>query len=218
MGIYLLSYGISFDELRQSFASKDARLFQKILYSEEFVNYAAQGRAGHVPVKEAIWQIIYGEKYNEHSAGSYGYALICICSVVGIDLSGASSIKITYETDLIDEYLASDFGVEGVDCYDDLCVGGIDLGLPPVEDFPGIGILQTAGITALHQQLKHVIISGEQVEALLANRSERGDAYQGIGDGEAALAQWELARAQTPEDDGLLARLANQYEAAGRYA
>ena len=45
-----------------------------------------------------------------------------------------------------------------------------------------------------------------------------GDAYAGLGDSKSALAQWELARAETPEDDGLLARLANQYEAAGRFA
>jgi tetratricopeptide (TPR) repeat protein len=51
-----------------------------------------------------------------------------------------------------------------------------------------------------------------------ARRIAVGDAYQGIGDSESALAQWELARADAPEDDGLLARLANQYEAAGRYA
>lgn len=44
-----------------------------------------------------------------------------------------------------------------------------------------------------------------------------GDAYLGQGNRDFALAQWEMALADLPEDDGLLARLANNYEAAGRY-
>jgi tetratricopeptide (TPR) repeat protein len=44
-----------------------------------------------------------------------------------------------------------------------------------------------------------------------------GDAYLGLGDRAAALAQWELALADLPDDDGLLIRLANNYEAVGRY-
>jgi tetratricopeptide (TPR) repeat protein len=45
-----------------------------------------------------------------------------------------------------------------------------------------------------------------------------GDAYLGKGDMAAAVTQWEAALAADPKNDGLLARLANQYEAAGRYA
>jgi tetratricopeptide (TPR) repeat protein len=44
-----------------------------------------------------------------------------------------------------------------------------------------------------------------------------GDAYVGKGDASSALAQWELALPGAPKDDALLARLANQYEALGRY-
>jgi tetratricopeptide (TPR) repeat protein len=51
-----------------------------------------------------------------------------------------------------------------------------------------------------------------------ARRVALGDAYLGLGDRASALAQWELALEDLPEDDGLLARLANSYEAEGRYA
>ena len=44
-----------------------------------------------------------------------------------------------------------------------------------------------------------------------------GDAYLGKGDASSALAQWEQALTGAPKDDALLARLANQYEALGRY-
>ncbi len=50
-----------------------------------------------------------------------------------------------------------------------------------------------------------------------ARRVALGDAYAGLEEAEAARAQWELALAETPADDTLLARLANGYEAAGLY-
>ncbi len=51
-----------------------------------------------------------------------------------------------------------------------------------------------------------------------ARRVAVGDAYLGKGNTAAAIGQWETALAANPDDDGLLARLANQYEAAGRFA
>jgi len=51
-----------------------------------------------------------------------------------------------------------------------------------------------------------------------ARRVALGDAYLGKGDAASAVSQWETALATDPTDDGLLARLANLYEAAGRYA
>jgi tetratricopeptide (TPR) repeat protein len=44
-----------------------------------------------------------------------------------------------------------------------------------------------------------------------------GDAYFGLNRRDDALQQWERALKDLPDDDGLLARLANNYEAAGRY-
>lgn len=51
-----------------------------------------------------------------------------------------------------------------------------------------------------------------------ARRVALGDAYLGLGDHPAALTQWELALQDLPLDDPLLARLANSYQAVGRYA
>jgi tetratricopeptide (TPR) repeat protein len=50
-----------------------------------------------------------------------------------------------------------------------------------------------------------------------ARRAAMGDAYAGLQDSANARAQWALALAETPNDDTLLARLANSYEAAGMY-
>src|SRR5688572_22151761 len=51
-----------------------------------------------------------------------------------------------------------------------------------------------------------------------ARRVALGDAYLGRGDHPAALTQWELALNDLPLDEPLLARLANSYQAVGRYA
>jgi tetratricopeptide (TPR) repeat protein len=50
-----------------------------------------------------------------------------------------------------------------------------------------------------------------------AKRIALGDAYLGQGNRIEALAQWELVLKDAPDDDGLLVRLANTYEALGRY-
>jgi tetratricopeptide (TPR) repeat protein len=50
-----------------------------------------------------------------------------------------------------------------------------------------------------------------------ARRIALGDAYTGLGDTTSAVDQWEQALADQPGDDALLARLANSYEALGRY-
>lgn len=180
MGLYLFSYGVDIDKVKQVFASKDAQIFHAIRNTETFIRYAEQDSAGDLTTEEALRQIIYGEEYNKQSAHSYGYALICICNYLGVDLTGNSAIRITYVTDLIDEYLLSDFGVEGIDCYFDLCVGGIDLGLPPNEGFPEMGILQKEDIEMLYNQLNHIDITDKQIEELLDERAEKGEAYEGI--------------------------------------
>lgn len=68
------------------------------------------------------------------------------------------------------------------------------------------------------EAIRHLFIAAALDGWTTARRVALGDAYLGKGDNNAALAQWEAALAADPNDDGLLARLANQYEAAGRYA
>jgi tetratricopeptide (TPR) repeat protein len=51
----------------------------------------------------------------------------------------------------------------------------------------------------------------------VTRRIALGDAYLGQDDLPGAIAQWEQALAESPEDDALLVRLARNYEASGRY-
>jgi tetratricopeptide (TPR) repeat protein len=65
--------------------------------------------------------------------------------------------------------------------------------------------------------IRHLTLAASQDGWTPTRRVALGDAYAGLEDVENARAQWELALAETPDDDALLARLANSYEAAGLY-
>lgn len=65
--------------------------------------------------------------------------------------------------------------------------------------------------------IRHLFIAVALDGWTTARRIALGDAYLGKGDAHSALDQWEAALVADPKNDGLLARLANQYEAASRY-
>lgn len=183
MGIYILSYGVELPALKRAFSSKNEVLLQAVCATETFAGYAAQDFPGAVPTAEALRQIIYGEPYDYQSAHSYGYALICLCDYVGVDLTGDSDFKLGYVTDLVDKYLASDFAVDDVDCAIDLFAETPDLNLPPIDDFPGIGILLAAEIQSLYSQLSPIVITDARIDELLSGDLEdekRGHAYEAI--------------------------------------
>jgi tetratricopeptide (TPR) repeat protein len=82
--------------------------------------------------------------------------------------------------------------------------------------------LYRAGIAHISAQnfdlaARHLLVSAALDGWTPTKRTALGDAYLGLGQREVALAQWELALEDAPEDDGLLVRLANNYEALGRY-
>ncbi len=89
---------------------------------------------------------------------------------------------------------------------------------------PYSGVAQhRAGLAAISAERFDVAIRFLKAAAALdgwtaTRHTALGDAYFGQGNTKSALAEWEMALAASPEDDALLVRLANNYEAAGRYA
>ena len=84
---------------------------------------------------------------------------------------------------MVDEYLVSDFAIEGFACAEDLLAETPDLGLPPIVDFPAVGMLSAAEIQSLHHLLAPIGITGAQIGSLLAGGSddeEKGIAYEVI--------------------------------------
>lgn len=79
-----------------------------------------------------------------------------------------------------------------------------------------------AGLADISAQLFEPAIrrlrrAGDLLGWNMALRVALGDAYLGYGDRAAAVEQWELALSDLPADRALLTRLANNYEALGRY-
>jgi tetratricopeptide (TPR) repeat protein len=83
-------------------------------------------------------------------------------------------------------------------------------------------VVYRAGLADISAQKYESAIERIQAAAALdgwtpARRIALGDAFLGSGDRPQALEQWELALQNLPADDNLLVRLANNYEAEGRY-
>jgi tetratricopeptide (TPR) repeat protein len=81
---------------------------------------------------------------------------------------------------------------------------------------------QRAGLAAISagrfsDAIRYLSRAADQDGWTPARRVALGDAYAGLQDVASARTQWELALAEAPDDDALLARLANSYEAAGMY-
>jgi tetratricopeptide (TPR) repeat protein len=66
--------------------------------------------------------------------------------------------------------------------------------------------------------IRHISAAAELDGWTYTRHTALGDAYSGLGQVEAALAEWELALAENSQDQDLLARLATNYERAGRYS
>jgi len=88
---------------------------------------------------------------------------------------------------------------------------------------PYVGLIAyRAGLAEISAQrfdaaVRHLLISAALDGWTPAKRIAVGDAYLGLGDRASALKHWVFALEARPEDDGVLARLANSYEAAEQY-
>lgn len=185
MGLYIFSYGVDLQQVRQLFASKDEAAFQAIQATDTFDNYADQDSDDSVSTEEALRQIIYGEPYDAQSAESYGYALICICDYVGVNLSDDGiDFKLGYVTDLLDEYLGSDFDVPDFLATNTFFDGDLNLGLPVIEDTPIIGVMPDADLDMLHQGLQSFSTTDEEIAKWLKSSTrqeeDKGVAYETI--------------------------------------
>ncbi|MFV0331833.1 MAG: hypothetical protein ACK5KL_18750 [Dysgonomonas sp.] len=174
MGYYIFSYGIDFKEVQNSFNSKDQSLFDKILESEVFDTYASQDFDGCITTKEALQNIILGEPYKDNNAHVYGYAFISICAYLGKSVPAGQEIKLGYETDLINKYLSTDFGVE-TEIENILFEDTPALGLPKIEDWPLSGIMRRQELTALQTRLSPIEITDEQIEDLWDGEEEEDE-------------------------------------------
>jgi hypothetical protein len=179
MGYYIFSYGINTNKIQAAIGSKDDNLYNEILDTETFKNYSSQDFKGHITTGEALEHLIFGKPYNTSSAHAYWYAFITLCSYLGESLDGTHEIKMGYETDLINQYLKSDFGVN-ITIEEVLINGGDIFGLPAIQDWPLSGLLNRTTLIALQSKFNAINITDEMLEKLFEEDDEKEMAYDSI--------------------------------------
>lgn len=174
MGYCIFSFAADIDRVRKVFDSHNSLLFEQIQSNEVFKNYASQDSRNHISTKEALRHIINGEPYRRHSAHAYWYALISIIASLGHQLPYNQDIEIDSESELIDDYLKSDFGVETT-IAEMLLNNFPDLGLPNVATFPLAGAIAASDINKLNHKLQDVVVCDNEIELLWHTESEKDE-------------------------------------------
>jgi len=186
MGYYIFSYSIDAEQVKQTIGSIDQALFDAVVQTEEFQCYADQDFDGHTRSRQALEHLILGKrfsllrKYNKTSAHAYWYAFISICAYLGEKLPSTHDMKLSYETDLINEYLKSDFGIDVQ--IEELMLSGEEgfFGLPQVSDWPLCGLWPSEKLLELRELFAPVTIADDELRRLAEEDDEKEMAYDSI--------------------------------------
>ena len=177
MGYYIFTYGIKTAEIKAVFDSKNEALLQKVKANDVFQNYAEQNQE----TSQALIDIIMGNPYSLEGY-HYGYAFIGICAALGETLPQTQEIKLGYETDLINQVIAEDYGIE-IDIETELFPTDYadPFPLPLIADFPMIDLLDKKRLEHLASLLAKVHKTESEIEAMLdGDDGEKGFAYEAI--------------------------------------
>ena len=179
MGYYMFAYGVKTPEIKAVFGSKDEALLQKVKANDTFKNYADEDDDNET--SKALTDIIIGNQYDEEGY-IYGYAFIGICAALGETLPKTQEIKLGYETDLINQVIAEDYGIE-IDIETELFPADYadPFPLPLIADFPMIDLLDKKRLEHLASLLAKVHKTESEIEAMLdGDDGEKGFAYEAI--------------------------------------
>lgn len=179
MGYNIFSYGINSNRIQASIGSKDNNLYNRILATDTFELYSSQDFKDHTTTREALDHLIFGKPYNNRSAHAYWYAFIALCALLGESLPATHEINLGYETDLINGYLESDFGLK-MTIEEVLINERNPFGLPSVTDWPLSGLLEKSDLIALQPKFNAINITEDMLEKLLDEDEEKEMAYDSI--------------------------------------
>ncbi|GJH40174.1 hypothetical protein RCZ04_07240 [Capnocytophaga sp. HP1101] len=182
MGYYMFAYGVKTPEIKAVFGSKDEALLQRVKANDTFQNYAEDDE--NHETTQALTDIVMGNPYTLEGY-HYGYAFIGICATLGEELPYTQEIKFWYETDLINQTLLSDGGIE-VEIDTELFPADHfhPFRLPKIKDFPMISLLNEERLKTLASLLGKVHKTPDEIEALIDGDTEddedKGYSYEHI--------------------------------------
>jgi hypothetical protein len=143
-----MSYGftpiaVDLDLVRKAIGTKDASLLAALLAEYRHDDPEVEEDEEVVSAREALKQMVMGEKYSEgENVGSeYGYALECLCLHFGEQLNDDQWCSMHMEwVETVDAALEAE-GATGFSVLGTLMHRGAPITIPPTYDFPGIGYM-----------------------------------------------------------------------------
>jgi hypothetical protein len=168
MGYYIFSYGIKTDQIKSTFGSKNQEILEKIRKNSVFKGYKDSFSEEYKTTpNKALEDIINGEKYDNSSKFAYGYAVIGMCATLGQVPPHTQEIKLGYETDLINRYLAESFNIKDLALEEIIFTDDTNpFDIPTPDDWPLVGFFSHAELVELKEMFKHINISDEELSDL----------------------------------------------------
>lgn len=178
MGMYIFPKAVNHSLVAKTFGSNDEQLLEKVKKAESYENYSEGWDDEYISLDQALTDIIFAKPYTASSAHMYGYAYICICEALGVDVPSYHELKLGYETDLVTQYLAEDFGIENMEVEEYLFEQDATPELPVRDDFPMLGVIMHKDLQALIDKLPDITLSDDELEELFDEDDDKGCAYE----------------------------------------
>lgn len=178
--MYIFEKAVDHKAVAKAFGSKDEQLLEKVKQTESYENYSDGWDDDCIGLEQALGDIIMGKPYTVGSAHMYGYAYICMCEAMGVEVPNYHELKLGYETDLVTEYLSEDFGVDGMEVEEYMFAEDATPELPHRDDFPMLGVMLHKDLGKLLNKLPDIELSEEELEELFDEDDDKACAYEHI--------------------------------------
>ncbi len=185
MGYYILSYGFNTSEFKSTFGSNDSNIINTIAQTESFKRYKDFiDNQYDFTLQKALNTLIDGETCGEKFDFAYRYAFVCLCEGLGDKLPYANEIKYGYETDLINNYLKTEFAFDNFEIEKKLLdIKHFSIKILSLDKFPmmGAGLILTAELIELKNKFDKIDISDTEIEKVFEeNNDELGHTLKHI--------------------------------------
>jgi len=159
MGQYIRWLGVDFESVRKALGSGDRSVLERARGTPEFGAYSGFKPKGFkISTGDALELMISGGKLGKRDGSAYGYALICLCAAFSHELPYGEEVKVGYQTDPVNQAM-DDAGLD-LEFEMELFRNRPDVGLPKIDDFPMLGLVERDEAAVLLRKLEGVKVEG----------------------------------------------------------
>ncbi|MDG7057201.1 MAG: hypothetical protein LKM43_03570 [Wolbachia endosymbiont of Penenirmus auritus] len=161
MGIYISSHAVRAKDLEKAIGSNDNHLYENVL---KLVDADAES---------VLKDLIFNQPLYNHSADLYLHVFESLCSYLGEELSYGGDFKVGYCTDMLDDILESDFGLN-VNILETVLNFEREFCGLPAGDYVYGSLLDRNDLLSLQSQFKKIQITDDLLETLEGFENEEG--------------------------------------------